>query len=135
MNYIDCYLAPVPAENRNQYEELAKVSAEVVKDYGALRVVECWLDESGPDASSYHGEETRSAVENYGDFFAAAGARKGETVVMSFIEWPDKSTRDIGMEKFTGDARMQFGDRPPVFDGKRLIAGGFIPMLYETREL
>lgn len=129
MNYIDCYLAPVPVENRKEYEELARVSAQVVKEYGALRVVECWLDESGPEASSYHGEETRQATKSYGDFVAAAGAGKGETVVMSFIEWPDKTTRDTGMEKVTGDARMQFDDRPPVFDGRRLIAGGFIPML------
>jgi len=50
MTYIDCYLAPVPRENRGAYEELARISAQVVKEYGALRVVECWLDESGPDA-------------------------------------------------------------------------------------
>lgn len=59
MTYIDCYLAPVPRVNRVAYEKLAKISAQVVKEYGALRVVECWLDESGPDASTYHGEETR----------------------------------------------------------------------------
>ena len=44
MTYIDCYLAPVPRENRAAYEELAQISAHVVKEYGALRVVECWLD-------------------------------------------------------------------------------------------
>ena len=135
MNYIDCYLAPVPVVNRKEYEELARISAQVVKENGALRVVECWLDESGPEASTYHGEEAQRVADTYGDFVAAAGARKGETVVMSFIEWPDKSTRDTGMDNVTRDARMQFGERPPVFDGRRLIAGGFIPMLYDAREL
>lgn len=129
MTYIDCYLAPVPRENRAAYEELAKISAQVVKEHGALRVVECWLDESGPDASSYHGEEAKLEFPEYGSFVVAAGAGKGETVVMSYIEWPDKVTRDTGMENVTSDPRMQFQDRPPAFDGRRLIAAGFKPML------
>ncbi len=133
MTYIDCYLAPVPRLNRAAYEKLATISAQVVKEHGALRVVECWLDESGPDASTYHGKETRREAEEYGSFVEAAGAGQDETVVMSWIEWPDKITRDAGMEKVTGDPRMQFQDQPPVFDGKRLIAAGFKPMLDEVR--
>ncbi len=129
MSYIDCFLAPVPRANRQAYEKLARLSAQVVKEHGALSVVECWLDESGPDASSYHGAETRGSVVEYGSFIAAAGARDGETVVLSYIEWTDKAARDAGMEKVTSDPRMQFGDQPPVFDGKRLIAAGFRPML------
>jgi uncharacterized protein YbaA (DUF1428 family) len=132
MTYIDCYLAPVRHENRAAYEELARLSAQVVREHGALRVVECWLDESGPDASSYHGQEARQESAVYGDFLKAAGAGKGETVVMSFVEWPDKAARDSGMEKVTSDPRMQFQDMPPAFDGTRLIAGGFRPMLDET---
>jgi uncharacterized protein YbaA (DUF1428 family) len=129
MAYIDCYLAPVPVENRAAYEDLARVSAQIVTEYGAVRVVECWLDAAGPDASSYHAAAARRAAEAYASFFKAAGAGKGETVVLSYIEWPDKATRDAWMEKVTRDPRMQFLDRPPTFDGRRLIAGGFVPML------
>lgn len=129
MTYIDCFIAPVSHANKEAYEELAKISAKVVKEYGALRVVECWLDESGPDASSYHGIEARLDSNEYASFTSAAGAGNGETVVMSYIEWPDKETRDAGMEKVTSDPRMQFQDRPAAFDGKRLIAAGFRPML------
>ncbi len=129
MTYIDCYLVPVPIENRAAYEELARISAQVLREYGAKRVVECWLDHSGPEASSYHASEARQDSGQYGTFVQAAGARKGETVVMSFVEWPDKTTRDAGMEKMTSDPRMQFEDQPPIFDGRRLIAGGFKPML------
>lgn len=111
MSYIDCYLAPVPRENRAAYEEMARVSAQVAKEYGALRVVECWLDASGPDASSYHGTEARMESEDYGSFKNAAGAREQETVVLSYIEWPDKATRDAGMEKLTSEPRVQFQDR------------------------
>lgn len=128
MSYIDCFLAPVPRANSAAYEKLARLSAKVVREHGAINVVECWLDESGPDPTSYHGAETRQSTVEYGSFVAAAGARSGETVVLSYIEWPDKAARDAGMEKVTNDPRMQFGDQPPVFDGKRLIAAGFIPI-------
>lgn len=134
MSYIDCFLAPVPRANRAAYEELAKLSARIVKEYGALDVVECWLDESGPEAQSYHGAETKHSVVEYGNFTTAAGARQDETVVLSYIKWPDKATRDAGMAKVTGDPRMQFGDRVPVFDGRRLIAAGFKPMPLDRSE-
>ena len=129
MAYIDCFLAPVPRANRAAYEELARISAVVVKEHGALSVMECWLDESGPDAQTYHGAETRESVVDYGSFAKAAGAKQDETVVVSYVEWPSKAARDAGMEKVTNDPRMQFGDQPPAFDGRRLIAGGFKPML------
>lgn len=77
MSYIDCFLAPVAVGNRAAYEELARISAQVVKEHGALRVVECWLDESGPDASSYHGQEARLVSGACGSFLKAAGAREG----------------------------------------------------------
>ena len=131
MTYIDCFIAPVSHANKEAYEKLARISAKVVKENGALRVVECWLDESGPEASSYHGIEVKLDSKQYGTFIGAAGANSGETVVMSYIEWPDKETRDAGMEKVTSDPRMQFQDLPPAFDGKRLIAAGFKPMLDE----
>ncbi len=134
MSYIDCYPAPVPIKNRAAYEELARISAQVLREYGATRVVECWLDDSGPEASSYHGIEARLESKQYGTFVHAAGARKGETVVMSFVEWPDKATRDAGMEKMTSDPRMQFEGLPPAFDGGRLIAAGFKPMLSAASE-
>jgi uncharacterized protein YbaA (DUF1428 family) len=92
------------------------------------------LDESGPDSSTYHGIEARVESGNYSSFLEAAGAREGETVVISYVEWPDKATRDAGMEKVTSDARMQFQGQPPAFDGRRLIAGGFIPMLKAGEE-
>ena len=134
MAYIDFYLVPVPRGNAAAYEELARISAPVLRECGALRVVECWLDESGPASSSYHAETARRASDEYQGFTVAAGANADETVVLSFVEWPDKTTRDIGMERFTGDPRVQFQDRLGVFDGGRLIAGGFKPMLDEPAE-
>jgi uncharacterized protein YbaA (DUF1428 family) len=129
MPYIDCYLAPVPRANKSAYEKMAAASAQVTKSHGALRVTECWLDESGPDASTYHGESARRDADQYSSFIQAAGASEGEAVVMSWVEWPDKATRDAGMAKVTSDPRMQFEGQVPVFDGSRLVAGGFVPMI------
>jgi uncharacterized protein YbaA (DUF1428 family) len=128
MPYVDCYLAPVPVTNRAAYEKLAEISEVVLRECGALRVTECWLDETGPEASTFHGTDARIESEQYKTFRQAAGAQKGETVVISFVEWPDKAARDSGMEKFTSDPRTQFDSEPPAFDGQRLIAGGFKPM-------
>ncbi len=129
MRYIDCFLAPVPRANRAQYEQLAALSGNVLRDHGALRVVESWLDEAGPDAATYHGVDARQPSASYPSFRQAAGAGADETVVMSWVEWPDKATRDEGMAKVTADPRMQFAGEPPAFEGKRLIAAGFQPML------
>ena len=133
MTYIDCFLAPVPRANRTQYEKLARISSDVVREYGALRVVECWLDENGPDASTYHAESARESADRYRTFAYAAGAGDDETVVMSWVEWPDERTRNEGMAKVTADPRMQFDVQEAVFDGLRLIAGGFRPMLDRSR--
>jgi len=132
MPYVDCYLAPVPIANRAAYEALARISAQVVREHGALRVVECWLDEAGPDAASYHGDDARLPSESYSGFAKVVGAGEDETVALSYIEWPDKATRDAGMARVTADPRMQFDGEPEVFEGRRLIAGGFVPMLDET---
>lgn len=128
MPYIDCYLVPVPRANKAEYERMAATSAQVVRAYGALRVTECWLDEAGPDASTYHGDSVRREANAYAGFRQAASARECEAVVMSWVEWQDKASRDWGMAKVTSDPRMQFEGQAPVFDGVRLIAGGFAPM-------
>ena len=62
------------------------------------------------------------------DFYRAVKAEDGEKVVFSFIEWPDKATRDEAWEKIMADESLKpEGDMP--FDGQRMFWGGFEPIV------
>jgi uncharacterized protein YbaA (DUF1428 family) len=114
MSYIDGFVIAVPHANREKFIEHARTFDAIFLEFGATRVTECWGDDV-PD-----GKVT--------DFRRAVQATQEETVVFSWIEWPDKATRDAGMEKFMKDPRMEAaGDMP--FDGKRMIFGGFAPVI------
>lgn len=114
MAYVDGFVLAVPKANRQAYLENARKMVPLFKEYGAKRMVECWGDDV-PE-----GKVT--------DFRRAVKAEPNEDVVFSWIEWPSKDVRDAGMKKMMEDPRMKaIGDMP--FDGKRMIIGGFAPIL------
>lgn len=114
MSYIDGYVLPVPAENREAYAAMAQKASSLFLEYGAVELMEAW----GNDVP--RGTTT--------DFFMAVKAEEGENVVFSWVIWPDKATRDAGWEKMMADDRMKpDGDMP--FDGKRMFWGGFEPLV------
>jgi len=119
MSYIDGFVIAVPSANKQKFIEHAKLGDSVFTDFGATRVIECWEDDV-PD-----GKVT--------DFRKAVNAEADESVVFSWIEWPDKATRDAGMQKMMSenfsDERMDPKTNPMPFDGKRLIFGGFTPIV------
>jgi uncharacterized protein YbaA (DUF1428 family) len=117
MAYVDGFVAAVPADKKDDYLAHAARTSDMFVEYGARRVVETWGDDV-PD-----GKRT--------DFRRAVQAKEGEVVVFSWIEWPSKDVRDAGWKKMMEDPRMQQGEDPP-FDGKRLIYGGFAPLLAKT---
>jgi len=46
MSYIDGFVAAVPTANRDAYKKHAERAAVIFKEYGALKVVECWATTS-----------------------------------------------------------------------------------------
>jgi uncharacterized protein YbaA (DUF1428 family) len=68
---------------------------------------------------------------NFTDFRRAVKAEDHEEVVFSWIEYPSKEVRDAANQKMMADPRMrELGDQMP-FDSKRMIYGGFVPLLDE----
>ncbi len=57
--------------------------------------------------------------------FPMAVKKPGETVVFSWLVWPDKAARDAGWAKKMQDPAPAARANPMPFDGKRLIYGGF----------
>ena len=55
-----------------------------------------------------------------------------ESVVFSFVEWPDEATRNAGWEKVMADERMKPDFDAMPFDGKRMFWGGFSPIVAHT---
>jgi len=112
MPYVDGFVLAVPTTNKDAFITHAKTVDHLFIKHGALQILECW----GDDVPK--GDIT--------DFYRAVNAKPDETIMFSYILWPDKETRDIGNEKVYADmqAMGQTGTDMP-FDGKRLIYGGF----------
>ena len=114
MAYIDGFVIPVRNDDKQAFIDFAREFDPIFLEHGATRVIECWGDDVP------HGKQT--------DFYRAVAAKEDEAVLFSWIEWPDKATRDAGMKKMMEDPRMDPSnpDNPPMpFDGKRMIFGGF----------
>ncbi|MEO2279706.1 DUF1428 domain-containing protein [Pseudoalteromonas pernae] len=111
MSFVDGFVVAVPTANKEKYIEFATMTADIFKEYGALRVVETWGNDV-PD-----GEVT--------SFPMAVKAQDDETVVFSWVVWPSKEVRDAGWQKMMEDPRMDPQTNPMPLDGKRLIYGGF----------
>jgi uncharacterized protein YbaA (DUF1428 family) len=119
MPYIDGFVIAVPKANKEKFIEHANKGDSVFIELGATRIVECWGDDV-PE-----GKVT--------DFRRAVQATADEAVVFSWVEWPDKATRDGAMAKMGDltktDPRMNPESNPMPFDGKRMIYGGFSPVV------
>ena len=119
MSYIDGFVIAVPKANKQKFIDHAKLVDSLFMELGAVRILECWGDEV-PD-----GKQT--------DFRRAVQAKQDETVVFSWVEWPDKATRDRAMaqmqERMKTDDRMNPEKNPMPFDGMRMIYGGFEPVV------
>ena len=109
--YVDGFVIPVKTDQKEKFERVARDMAVLFKDYGATRVVETWADDVPV------GEVT--------SFTRAVQLEEDETVVFSWIEFPDKDTRDACNTKVFEDPRMEDMRLDDVIDGRRMIFGGY----------
>lgn len=120
MAYIDGFVIAVPTADKQKFIDHANSADSLFMELGATRILECWGDDV-PD-----GKLT--------DFRRAVQAKEDETVAFSWVEWPDKATRDAAFEKMmnpgdTPDPRIDPATNAMPFDGKRMIFGGFVPVV------
>ena len=116
-NYVDGFIIPVPRKNLNTYRRMAKLSAKVWRDHGALQYVECLADDA-----------KRGKITS---FPQSVKLKRGEIVVFSWIVYKSRSHRDQVLKKVMSDRRLTelFNGNAMPFDGMRMIWGGFKPFL------
>jgi uncharacterized protein YbaA (DUF1428 family) len=113
--YLDGFVMPMRDDRLDDYKAMADTFARKAAALGALGSVESLGD------GLEHGHTT--------DFFRAVQAQDGENVVLSFVLWPDKATRDAAWDTLMSDPDMQPGENGMPFDGKRMFWGGFNPFV------
>ncbi len=112
--YVDGCVFAVPNANREAFSRFSEMACALFREHGALEAYDCWGDQV-PD-----GKLT--------SFPMAVKLEPGETVVFSWMKWPDKATRDAGMEAACADPRLNNEEFKSLFDGKRMIFGSFVPL-------
>ncbi len=115
MAYVDGFVLAVKKDRLDEYWKIARLGRDVWKEYGAIDYVECVADDVP------YGELT--------SFPRAVQATDDEVVVFSWITYPDRETRDEVNRKVMADPRMKGDMASMPFDGKRMIFGGFRPVV------
>lgn len=110
MTYVEGFLLAVPTANKEKFREHAEKGLPIFKDLGATRMVENWGDDVP------RGE--------LNDLYGAVQAKDDETVLFSWMEYPDKATRDHVNSKAMADPRFEGAGEMP-FDASRMIWSGF----------
>ena len=116
MSYVDGFVFAVLEAKMPDYKKLANKAGKIWLECGALSYVECAADDV--------------PVGKLTSFPKAVKLKPGEIVVFSWIVYKSRAHRDRVMKKVMADPRMKLEmtkDMP--FDGKRMIWGGFKPIV------
>ncbi len=116
--YVDGFVLPIAKKNLAKYKKIAAGCSKIWLEYGALEYFEC----SGEDLE----------CGSFGTPFPKmTGAKKGETVVFSWISYPSKAVRDKVNAKVMKDPRVLAMCNPKKmpFEVRRMAMGGFQPMV------
>jgi len=117
MTYIDAFVLPVPKDRVEDYLRLARDSAPLWKEYGAIAYQEYAADDVP------YGTLT--------SFPRSVMAKEDETVFVSVLVYPSKDVRDAASQKMMSDPRMKDLMEHMPTDGERMIFGGFKAVVEE----
>jgi uncharacterized protein YbaA (DUF1428 family) len=113
MQYVDGFVVPVPTANPDAYRKLAETCSQIWREHGALDYRECVADDVKP------GKLT--------SFPQSVQLKANETVVLSWIVFESRESRDAVNAKVMADPRM--AEVMPLggqtFDTQRMFWGGF----------
>jgi uncharacterized protein YbaA (DUF1428 family) len=110
--YVDGFVIPVPRKNLAAYRRMARACCKIWLSHGALAYVETVGDDL--------------KIKGMGSFLRRAGAKRGETVLLSWIVYRSRAHRDRVNRKIMADRRIARMCRGPMpFDVKRMAYGGF----------
>jgi uncharacterized protein YbaA (DUF1428 family) len=115
--YVDGFVVPVPRKSLADYRRMAQKAGRIWREHGALDFVECVADDVKP------GKLT--------SFPQSVKLKPNETVMFSWIVYKSRAHRDQVNARVMADPRldgMMDGKKMP-FDGKRMIYGGFKPLV------
>jgi uncharacterized protein YbaA (DUF1428 family) len=117
MRYVDGFILPLPKKNLQAYRRMATKCGKVWCEHGALEYIECVADDVKP------GKHT--------SFPQSVKLKADEIVIFAYIVYKSRAHRDRVNAKVMKDPRlaptMNFKSLP--FDGKRMIYGGFKPLV------
>jgi uncharacterized protein YbaA (DUF1428 family) len=114
MRYVDGFLLPVAKRKLAAYRRVAAKAGKVWREHGALEYLEC----TGDDLNTTMGVSFPRRIR----------ARRGETVVFSWIVYKSRAHRDRVNAKVMKDpriAKMMEDPSSMPFDAKRMAYGGF----------
>jgi len=112
-NYVDGYVLPLPKKNRAAYKKIATEAGKIWMKHGALRYVECIGDDINMKYSTLK-------------WAKMAKAKKGETVLFSFVIYKNRKHRDLVNARVMKEMEKKYDkDEPMPFDMKRIAVGGF----------
>ena len=118
MSYVDGFVVPVPRKNLPAYRRMARKAGKVWREHGALEYKE-WISDD-------------VKVGKLTSFPRSVKLRRGETVVFAYIVYKSRADRDRINAKVMKDPRLadMMDLKSMPFDGKRLIYGGFKPLVF-----
>jgi len=110
--YVDGFLIPIPKRKLAVYRRLAASAGRIWKRHGALDYVES----VGDDLES----------KGVASFLRTARAKRGETVVFSWIVYRSRAHRDRVNARVMKDPRIaRMMTMAPIFEPGRMSYGGF----------